>query len=388
MHLLLISAILLSGCYATPKDEEPVGAVSSTSGVEQEMKTERVDVRTYSLPEENPYVASTYTHFCPASQGGYYFCSGQYLTYKDVSTGISVKMCSQEGCEHKDKSCVAYMGGNLQNLVEYRGALYAIVKTEEGKLHLIQKDLSGGKLKVIAEWVEDNISNKQTISTMISLLPPSNGKLYYIFHREVFDVNTMELLSAEQVVCSFDLLTEKTERLPLKGFSISGKAGFVVPVTEYDFDKTTGALTLTCCELRLYDQSGTNYTLIASKDRDDYVPYSDPSNHYGTKCCYLCGNTLYTLDADTSESTELLTPEDKVVNYWLMDNKIFYITNDTAGKAYFFYADLNDCIPVQLHNSGNTDYMVFSMSSEGNDYFAADWNVLSKSDFYAENYGE
>lgn len=388
--LLLIFAMLLSGCYAVPTESAPGNDTAATAEQEplkQETETEPAEVRTYSLPEESPYVASFDTHYCPASQGGYYDCSGQYLTYHDVSTDISVTMCPQEGCAHNDNSCIAYMGGSLQNLVEYRGMLYAIVKTEGGALRLIQKELSGGTLNVLGEWAESELTDTQAGSTSVTLLPPSGGKLYYSVCRDAYDRNTAEQLSAEKTLYSFDLATEKTERLPIDGFEIAGAAGFVVPVSEYDFDESTMEFTQTCCELRLYDPSATNYTVIAEKERDGYVKYSDPSNHYGSKCLYLCGNTLYTLDADTGESKELLTPEDKVVNYWLMDNKVFYITNDEAGKAYFFYADLNDLVPVRLQNDGNTDYMVFSMSGEGNDYFAADRKVLSKADFYAENYG-
>ena len=84
--------------------------------------------------------------------------------------------------------------------------------------------------------------------------------------------------------------------------------------------------------------------------------------------------------------TELLTAENQIVNFWLMDHKIFYITNNDAGEAYFFYAGLDDLVPVQLKNGGNTSSMVFSMSYEGNDFFAADRKVLSKADFYAEKY--
>ena len=385
--LVLIFAMLLSACYAVPTDKNPTESTAATQETEQGTETEQAEVKIYDLPEESPYVASDVTYYCPASQGGYYFCSGRYLTYHDVGADVSVTMCPQEGCEHNDDSCVAYMGGTLQNLTEYRGKLYAIVKTDDGTLCLVQKDTSDGTLKRFAKWSESELTDDRAVSTSVFLLPPSYGKLYYSVNRSVLDRNTGEALSAEKTCYSFDLQTETTEQLPLSQFEIAGAAGFVVPVAEYDFDEATMEFTETCCELRFYDPSAANYTVIAEKERDGYVTYADPNNHYGSKCLYLCGNTLYTLDADTGESAALLTPEDKVVNYWLMDNKVFYITNDEAEKAAFFYADLNDCVPVQLQNNGNTEYMVFSTSGEGKDYFAADRKVLSKTDFYAENYG-
>ena len=49
----------------------------------------------------------------------------------------------------------------------------------------------------------------------------------------------------------------------------------------------------------------------------------DPNSHYGTLYCYQCGNTLYTLDADTGVVADLITPEEPITNFWLMDHKIF-----------------------------------------------------------------
>lgn len=386
MLLLLFSmfAALLSGCYTSSTE-----GMASTGGAQQETEPERMDaaaVKTYPLPEENRYVASSYTHYCPASQGGYYFCSGQFLVYHDVNTGTSVTMCPQEGCPHTDSSCAAYMGGTIQNLVEYRDALYAVVKTEEDQLYLVQKDPSSGKLTILGEWIASETSGDQSSWKEVYLHSLSNGKLYYRVYHEVDDMNTGERLSMESTTYVYDLLTKETEPFPLDGFITSGAAGFAVTVEDEVYDEAADTYNFINCELRLYDPSGTSYTVIANQDRDDYVPYSDPNNHYGSKCCYLCGNTLYTLDADTGESTALLTPEEPVVNYWLMDNKIFYITHNEADEVYIYYADLNDCIPVQLQNCGNTEVMVFGVSGEGNDYFAADMQVISKADFYAENY--
>ena len=383
--------LLFNGCYSIRTDQPDTDLQSSDATVSAEApetttEGQTPDVQTYTLPEENPYVASANTYYCPASQGGMYLCSGEYLTYRDVETGTCVKMCPQEGCEHNDDSCIAYMGGALQNLVEYRGALYAIVKTSKDTLVLLQKNLTDGSRETFGEWAMETFSDTEVTDTDVHMLPPADGKLYYSVSREILDANTMTPISEEKTLYSYQLDSGETVKLPISDFSISGKAGFIVPVEEYNYDTATGEPILTCSELRLYDPSGADYQLIASRDRDDYVAFSDPNNHYGSLCCYQCGNTLYTLDADTGKVTELLTPEDKVVNYWLMDNKIFYITNNEAAEAYFYYADLHDCIAHQLMNDGNTDCMVFSMSSEGNDYFAADQKVLSKADFYAEKY--
>lgn len=142
-------------------------------------------------------------------------------------------------------------------------------------------------------------------------------------------------------------------------------------------------------QLRLYNTETWEYTVLADKDKDDYSSPSDPAYGYGSKVCYLCGNTLYVADANTGEATPIVTPENKVVNFWMLDNKVFYITNldDKEKSAYFYFYDLTDEVSVQLENKGNTEYMLFSTGTEGNEYFVeTGGKIISKEDFYNENY--
>lgn len=383
--LAFLLAASASGCYAIPEPPLPAEQTEPSTAAESS-DTAPVEVQTYPLPSENPYVASTFAQYCASSKGGMFLCSGQFLTYRSVDPDSYVTLCPQEGCKHNDSSCTAYMGGILYNLVEYSGKLYAVVKTENEHYQVIQKDLENSEIKVIAEQAAFELTDTTQISAEVCLMPPANGKLYYRVQQSEYDILTMELRSDKTTLFCYEIESGITNELPISNFCISGKAGFVVPVKEGYFDTEVEAFVTTCYELRLYDATCSGYQVIAENNADGYVTTPDPNSHYGNLFCYLCRNTLYTLDADTGTVSELLTAENQIVNFWLMDHKIFYITNNDAGEAYFFYAGLDDLVPVQLKNGGNTSSMVFSMSYEGNDFFAADRKVLSKADFYAEKY--
>lgn len=383
--LAFLLAASASGCYAIPESPLPTEQTEPSTAAESS-DTAPVEVQTYPLPSENPYVASTFAQYCASSKGGMFLCSGQFLTYRSVDPDSYVTLCPQEGCKHNDSSCTAYMGGILYNLVEYSGKLYAVVKTENEHYQVIQKDLENSEIKVIAEQAAFELTDTTQLSAEVCLMPPANGKLYYRVQQSEYDILTMELRSDKTTLFCYEIESGITNELPISNFCISGKAGFVVPVKEGYFDTEAEAFVTTCYELRLYDATCSGYQVIAENNADGYVTTPDPNSHYGNLFCYLCRNTLYTLDADTGTVSELLTAENQIVNFWLMDHKIFYITNNDAGEAYFFYAGLDDLVPVQLKNGGNTSSMVFSMSYEGNDFFAADRKVLSKADFYAEKY--
>ena len=80
-----------------------------------------------------------------------------------------------------------------------------------------------------------------------------------------------------------------------------------------------------------------------------------------------------------------------IVNYWVMDNRAFFITRDDEGICKVYHQFLTGGDPVQLYNEGQTDGMVYGIIEEGNDYFAGPYHeksghLCSKQDFYAERY--
>lgn len=99
-------------------------------------------------------------------------------------------------------------------------------------------------------------------------------------------------------------------------------------------------------------------------------------------------------DLDKLEKRELLTAEN-ISNYWILDNKVFYIQGDspqgTPGRTIsIYYADIETGQPVQLENGGNTEVMDFGIRWEGDSFFVGLWKggnyIIPKADFYLDNY--
>lgn len=141
-------------------------------------------------------------------------------------------------------------------------------------------------------------------------------------------------------------------------------------------------------QLLLYDLSAGTQAVIADHNKDGYVMTADPNGVYGKDCAYQCGDELRLLDLETGESRTLLTMEHSI-NYWLMDNKAFLIT-ENDGKMAVWYAGLDDGQAVELVNATDNQGMIMSISQEGGDFFRVlgpnGTCVISKADFYAGRY--
>ncbi len=147
-------------------------------------------------------------------------------------------------------------------------------------------------------------------------------------------------------------------------------------------------------ELRLYDLETGSFTVIASTKEDQYAVSTDAGFVYGKKVLYLCGDTLYVFDMDQAESFALITMEG-IINYFLRDHKaIFIVEGDGADFAEntirIYWADLDDGIPVQLGNEGNTEVAVFNPLYECDSfflgYYKSAYYMIDKADYYADCY--
>lgn len=342
--------------------------------------------QSHTLPSENVKFSDTTYYRCPASIGGYYFCSGKYIKYCQTSSDTAVALCVQPSCEHKDSACTAYVGGSIQQLAEYRGKLYALVKADDQSLNLIAYQIEDGERNTLLQWAPKEPKNGKLSNETIRLITLANGTLYYQITQTTYLLTTMEVVDEKTSCIAYDLSSGKKETLPFNNFCCVGSSGFVVQILEQEFDTNAQKYVVQESELRLYDPETWEYEVLVDYRKDNYVFSADLSFSYGSLVSYLCENTLYTFDAETAQTKELLTPQEQVVNYWLMDQKIFYITQKN-NDYHYYYADLTDCTPVQLKNSGNTQTMEFSISYEGVDFFADNRSkVISKEDFYAENY--
>jgi len=143
-------------------------------------------------------------------------------------------------------------------------------------------------------------------------------------------------------------------------------------------------------EIRMYDWDMDSYSVL-EPSAQGYRFSGDPNIRYGMLFVYAVNDTLHVYDLDSGSDVQLLTAEG-IINFWIMDGKVFYITITGQGDCQIFYCPLDSKQPVQLGNDGNTHFMVFSLSLETQDHFVGLYNGkrawISKENFYSEHYDQ
>ena len=364
--------------------ESHVSKESGNTSAEYDITTS--NVITYPIPEENVYIANTHNYRCPSSMGGYYFCNTKHLRYQTVGSQNSTPLCLQPGCKHSDESCEAFMGGIIEEMAEYKGKLYAKVRTENESIEIVSFDLDNRERKTIRHWeFEFETDTGGIVQTFVHLNNIAYDGLYYTYSRTVYDPVNQEVQDSVNETVRYDLVTGEECQMSFV-FACMGASGYAGKDTNSVTDEQSGEDVLSEAYIWVRDPKTLELHKLVDYEQDNYQPTRDPAYCYGSFISYQCDNTLYCFNVDTGESKELVTPDEPIINYWLMDRKIFYITRNADDVSCFWYADLDNPVPVRLRNDDNTDNMVFSITYEGTDFFADNNNiVISKEDFYAQN---
>lgn len=360
--------------------------------------------RSYTLPTENRRAAGAGEMF--PDDGGWYTCVLGAVRYFDYASGQTLTLCAQPGCSHGDSRCQAWLG-NATGLALYDGAIYAALTDDSTGTQLVRKDVSTGQITVLEQWQNDGDTfysvqlgrfshgtaavyltcrtAEQQESGQIDIQEETAVLLY-----RLSDGTSRELLSPEESV-------DRT----LLGFSDRYAAVVYTPpeqslltpgafAAEYGENASYGRYVHqnTQRQLLLMDLDTGTQTVVADHNRDGYIMTADPNWVYGNTYLYQCGDELRLLDLDTGESRSLLTME-HIINYWLMDNKAFFIT-ENAEEMTVWYAELDDGKAVRLENAADEHGMIMSVSQEGGSFFRAlgpkGSCVISKEDFYAGRY--
>lgn len=402
---LLLCVGLLTACGSAGKD-----IPNQTAQPEQPQSVGN------PLPEDNKQVASVgLNEVSPSSTvDGYYACTNVV----QFCAGASVKpitLCAQTGCAHEDSTCQAWIG-TVQQYTEYLGKLYAIVVNEDMTCHyFVSKDLTSGTITTLDTW-EDT----EDTHYYVSMDCIADGIAILGVTKVITSVQNERPISREEtVIWRYNLESGETRMLfsgkqadRLSVLAISSKYLAVMcrnpnpdPLSEREFEAQYGdnasyGRYLTRCdnmELRLYNADASVCTVIATTEKDGLIATVDPATAYGKEVVYQCGDTMYLLNLDTGESRAVVTMEN-IVNYWVMDHKIFmitsnlpwYIASDPSKEISIYYAEFDDGIPVKLSNGGNTQHMEFSIIQEGISFFIGSWHdgdyIISKEDFYADRY--
>ena len=405
---LLLLALLLSAC--DPQSVSDPTQPGTSGGPSLEPSAPAEDTVGWPIPTENRSgMTVLFGGRCPSSTSdGYYKIVGNRVDYFDAATKATVTLCAQPGCSHSGETCQAWLGG-ASSVAEYHGVIYAVRSgiMDTGDVDFIRKDLTSGKITVLAEWKADDtvsytaslglISDNMAVVYLRSKIKRGEEDLFridYVNSTWLFDLETGE---------KRELFPEESEgiELSVKAFSKS-YAAVTCRLEEQDFlaqeefyaqygeDCSYGRYLVRSAnyELRLYDADFSNYTVVTSTERG-FVPYSEPGTTYGKELVYVEDDTIFLLNVDTGENRRLLSKEN-ILGFYFLDHKIFFTTQEdsvlkTDSPMAFWCVDITDGELIQLKNGGRTDYMVHGITWEGQSFFLDSMNVyISESDFYAE----
>lgn len=369
----LLLVIFLCACgTSTPSDDTKTDPQQPTQG----------EVETFALPGENVSTVSATTDRAPNHSGPGFYYAGQAISYAASITDKPVVLCSQSGCTHSDTSCAAYVGDASQ-FAEYHGQWYALVKDADSEYTLLGMDSTTRERRTLGHWkAEEN----EHIQVSFHLL--SHGYGYVYIGRETYDPQTFTYQQQPDEDIRIALATGESQVLAVAG-SITAASENHVFTVERTYDENQHGPIPSYAILREYNLTDGTYRVV-SDTADGFQPTVDPNTTYGDLLIWQRGDTLLVTDVSTLEEREVCTMPN-IVNYWVMDNRAFFITRDDEGICKVYHQLLTGGDPVQLYNEGQTDGMVYGIIEEGNDYFAGPYHeksghLCSKQDFYAERY--
>lgn len=369
----LFLVILLCACgTSTPSGDTKTDPQQPTQG----------EVETFALPGENVSTVSATTDRAPNHSGPGFYYAGQAISYAASITDKPVVLCSQSGCTHSDNSCDAYVGDASQ-FAEYQGQWYALVKDADSEYTLLGMDPTTRERRTLGHWkAEEN----EHIQVSFHLL--SHGYGYVYIGRETYDPQTFTYQQQPDEKIRIALATGDSQVLTVAG-SITAASENHVFTVERTYDENQHGPIPSYAILREYNLTDGTYRVV-SDTADGFQPTVDPNTTYGDLLIWQRGDTLLVTDVSTLEQREVCTMPN-IVNYWVMDNRAFFITRDDEGICKVYHQLLTGGDPVQLYNEGQTDEMVYGIIEEGNDYFAGSYHeksghLCSKQDFYAERY--
>ena len=318
----------------------------------------------------------------PNHSGPGFYYSGQAISYAASITEKPVILCSQSGCTHSDTSCVAYVG-DARQFAEYQGQWYALVKDADNEYTLLNMDPTTRERRTLGHWL-----SKENEDIQVSFHRLSHGYGYIYIGREMYDPQTHTYHPQPDEDIRISLATGEKQVLAVEG-SITAASENHVFTVDRTYDENHHGPNPVYAILREYNLTDGTCRVV-SDTADGFQPTVDPNTTYGDLLIWQRGDTLLVTDVSTLEEREVLTMPN-IVNYWVMDNRAFFITRDDEGICKVYHQLLTGGDPVQLYNEGQTDGMVYGIIEEGNDYFAGSYHeksghLCSKQDFYAERY--
>lgn len=435
MSLLLGVVFLCSSCGAVYLKPESSSApdLSENAGQKEHADSQdsNIEIPTNFDPGvENRHIISS--EFPSPDGEGSYIRGSVFpsVSYFDFDSGLVVPLCTQQGCQHQDESCLAYQG-MLFDFSVYQGNWYALTSDKKGsnddahQVRLVRTDPKTNQRKTLWEYKDPD----RTLSGTNLIL--SHGKAWFQLEamEVVWNQDSEEMYNetlTEAKLISVDLETEEAQVFtpddPTGRYQFWGgsEQGFAYtysilekqPISEEAFlkqhpDSTpsdymdyyfNNAVLNTKHRLFYCDKTSGQDILIC-----DNVQMSDST------CCY--GDSLYyrVMDRSNGEtqicSLDLTTGEKKlfwqdawIVDYTTFDNKLFCITSSPDAqtnesgttKADFYAIDLSTNEKYIVPNHGDEYVMYFRIDSETKEHFLGfcqgQSTSIRKKDFWAGHF--
>lgn len=392
---LVLVLALCTGCVRQTLPETTGHTTRTEATTEEGTLQGDTPPQSYPIPKENRSPMSVMFGGVASTISDGYFSATQALKFYDAKSGKAVFLCSQPGCTHSDSTCGAWIG-QVNNLVEYGGVVYASVKNGE-TCAVVRKDIATGELTTLASW-----EDQENISYECSVGLCAYGQMLISVRVTEFvedGVNYSQIDTEEQWL--YNLTTGEKRKLDWE----TGEDSVSILVMNQEYavaeyyrnleeKNPESGLFTEDYELRLYRFADDSYTVISSERENGYRSSGDPARNYGNVVVFQEKDTLCLYDLEKQEKRELLTAEN-IINYWILDNKVFYIQEEenpeSPGYAIsIYYADIETGQPVRLENGGNREVMDFAITWEGDSFFVGNWKggnyIISKADFYLDNY--
>ncbi len=413
--LLLSLVLLCSGCGATylkPSGTSSGSDIPAASGTGEQDNSpnSNTEIKTNFAPDlenrricglENPSV----------DKEGAYIQGMAYPTvsYFDFDSGLMVPLCTQQGCQHQDESCLAYQG-MLFDFDVYQDNWYALTsdrKKIDDNAHLVQlvqTDSKTNQRKILWEYKDPECY----LSGLDLILSHGNAWFQLQITREEWKQNQdgyySEVTTESKLVC---VNLETGESQVFTSDAPTGRYQFWGG-SENGFAYTYSFLDMQLLSEEAYLEQNPDST------PDDYLDYSSLNEFLNTKhqliyhdvktgqdtvvcdnvqmsdsvCCY--GDALYyrTIDRSNGDSQidclDLTTGKTShfwkdvwIVDYTTFDNKLFCIKSMPDGptdelgsaKADFYAVDLTTGEKYMVPNHGDDYAMYFRIDSETKERF-------------------
>lgn len=367
IYLCFIAAIfMLSGCQAGTESPDDKGTPTSVRVSENIVATAVMDGDDF---------------FASPTNDGVYFPS-EFATYFDFDSADTVTLCSQSGCLHTDNTCAAWLG-DISLFAEYHGRWYVVSTTENNGFTLDEVSYKDRERKTVCS-LEGESSH--------GLFPVSAGFSAGYAYISVQDLSfSAESDESENRLYRVDIKNGEKDLLfcdtELECFRFLGASSNQIAIlyTKYDDTSYQNAT----YELRIYDSNYSEYTTITSSELG-YLPTIDPKACYGSLLIYQANNEFWLYDFESSTSQKL-SEQENVVNYWLVDGKLFTIVDQ--GKAFtLFFVDLNGGEPTEISAQRGNEAIQFSLMQETQNYFIGIYRgqicFIKKTLFYNGKYEE